>query len=164
MPTSSHRKTPGAPAGDSGLPPVPYARVDHVQLVRREVREYVPRASLELLFRTAEVVFEGDVEAAGAVAQPPAVAGSLMITIDLSELARIVREPPDAATAERLAELLPRTEGFVARLAELAAAEIAARCGRTIPAAWVDLVPVVRTEGNRILVDADVSLSDPERS
>ena len=143
---------------------MPYARVGHVQLVRREVREYLPRASLELLFRTAEVVFEGDVEPGPVEEGPPAVAGSLMITVDLAELAAIVREPPDAATAERLAELLPRTEGFAGRLAELAAAEIAARCGRPIPAKWVDLVPQVRADGGRILVDADVSLSDPERS
>ncbi|RMG98495.1 MAG: hypothetical protein D6705_05650 [Deltaproteobacteria bacterium] len=146
------------------MPEPAFRRVDHVQLVRREVREYVPRTSLELLFRSADVVFEGEAEPAGAGGDGVRIAGTLMVTMDLSDVAALAREPADAATAARLAELLPRTEGFVAGLAGLAAREIERASGTRIDPKALDLDPVVRAEQARILIDVDLSHPSPDRS
>jgi len=128
--------------------------------VRREVREYVPRAALELLFRTAEVVFEGDVErtAHGGVC---AVTGSVMVTIDLAALAGLSREPADAATAARLAELLPAAAGFVEALQGLAARALSSR-GALVAPERVAIHTQIRVDAHRILIDADVSMRAAE--
>ncbi len=161
LPTSSHQSSDDTSAADP-LPAPPFSRSAHVQLVRREVREYIPRAALELLFRTAEVVFEGDVAWAedGGVG---AVNGTVMVTIDLVTVEGLCREPADAATAVRLAELLPAAEGFLEALQGLAARAMASK-GAPVAPERVAIDTKIRVVAHRILIDADMSMRAAEGS
>ena len=125
-----------------------------VQLIRREIREYLPSTTVELLLSAGEHVVEGGLEVGG---ESGRVYATAMVTIDLSACADAFREPADAATAERVAELLgghaelkPRLTARVRpRLAELAEIDDPKKLR-------ISLEAEVRAEGTTIYVDADV--------
>lgn len=145
----------------------PWARVDRVQLIRREVREVLAPSALELLFAHAERVVEGGDE----VGDPPAPGGrrvyaTIMVTIDLRRCARYFREPPDAATAERVAELMDASPDLERKLVRLVRGELAALAGADPEALEVALETTVRADGPILYVDADAmaTLGGPVRA
>jgi hypothetical protein len=144
-----------APAGAS-LPAPRLARVARIALVRREVREVLAPGAVALLLSRADVLVEGDPGPAGAAG--PSY-WSVMVTVDLQRVALAVRERPDVATAERLAELLRHHPELRTRLRALALTAIAARLQQPASRLRGSVELSVRTEGPRILIDADVAIA-----
>lgn len=153
LPTPSARATPDL-AGR--LPPPRWARVEQVQLIRREVREYLPAGAVELLLSGADFVVEGGDEL-GATSGAPArrVYATVMVTIPLPRSAKAFRERPDGATAVRLAELLESTPLVARKLAELARPELAEIAGVSPAALEISLEHQARAEGTDLLIDGD---------
>lgn len=137
------------------LSPAPWARVQRVQLVRREVREYLPPTAVQLLLSRAECDVEGGTELGVAAGQERRVYATVMVTIDLQAGARLFRETPDEATAQRVAELFAATPGVVARLVELARPELSRLAEAPAASLEISLEHHVRAEGSRILIDGD---------
>lgn len=135
-----------------------WARVGRIQLIRREVREFLPRSALELLFAHGEHVVEGGVELGeGGVAHR--AYATVMLTIDLARCADLFREPADAATAQRLAELMELDRAVHDRLLALARRELARISGLSTRRLRVQLEHHVRAEGTRLLLDGDAMVS-----
>src|SRR5437588_357320 len=86
------------------LPRKPMARATRVALFEREVRERLSAAAVELLFSRAQVLAEG--RRADGPTAGDAFFGSIMFTVDLTELAGGVREPCDELAAERVAAMM----------------------------------------------------------
>jgi hypothetical protein len=137
-----------ARAPRSGLGVSPWARVDRVQLIRREVREYLAPSALEVLLGHAERQVEGGVEG-------DRVYATLMVTVDLGRCARFFREPADTATAERVAELMTESPGLERKLVRMVSAELARLAGCAPDDLDVSLEHVVRAEGAVLYVDGD---------
>jgi hypothetical protein len=78
-----------------------------------------------------------------------------MLTIDLSQCAERVREPADAATVERLAELLREGDAVRVKLAELARPRLADLVGLHPDAIELSIEPSVRSEHVTVLIDGD---------
>ncbi len=137
------------------------ARVQRVQLIRREVREYLSPSALEILFAHADWVAEGasDLEASGA---PGAAYGTVMVTIDLARCHASLREPADAATAARVAELLGACEEVPVRLEALAGEELARIAGVPRGQLVAAIEHHARADGTRILIDGDAVLTRRE--
>ena len=136
----------------------PWARVQRVQLVRREVREYLPASVVQLLLSRAECVVEGGDEMGNGTGSPGRrVYATVMITIDLQSAGHLFRERADQATALRVAELLRTEPALANRLVELARPELSRIAtgpqGRNT--LEISVEHQVRTDGARILVDGD---------
>lgn len=161
-----------------------WPRVRRIPLIRREVRETLSDNALELLFGSAELLVEGerDLEdgrmrraSAGDVEDQRAYA-TVMVTLDLTRCASLLREPADEATAERVAELMRGSASVRRQLIELARPKLAAlvepffnSAGDAPGDAWaralrIELLPVVRVAGARILIDGDAVVSLRSRS
>jgi hypothetical protein len=130
--------------------------VSRIQLIRREIREALPPSALEVLFAHAKHVVEGSPE----LGSPETTSGqrvyaTVMVTIDLRDCAQVFREPPDAATAQRVAELLADGRHARSRLAKLARPELARLAGVTGDNLELVLEHDVRSEGTTILIDVD---------
>ena len=145
----------------------PWSRVDRVQLIRREVREVLAPSALELLFSHAERVVEGGDE----VGDTPGRGGrrvyaTIMVTIDLRRCARYFREPPDSATAERVAELMEGSPDLDRKLVRSVRGELAALAGVDPDALEVTLECSVRADGPILYVDADAmaTVAGPARA
>lgn len=138
----------------ASLPPPPWARVQRVQLIRREVREYLPNSTVELLLSRAQSVVEAGDEVGPTLGPPQRrVYATVMMSIELGPGAPLFREPPDEATAERVAELLESTPALRRRLVELARPELSRLAGTT--ALEISVEHRARAEGSTILVDGD---------
>lgn len=129
-----------------------------IRLIRREVRESLSSGALDLLLADAELVVEGSSEIE---ARPQTerradrVFATVMLTIDLGRVADRFREPADAATAERVAELM-RVEPLVRdRLISRARPQLAALVGLAEHAVEISIEPHVRADGVHVLVDGD---------
>jgi hypothetical protein len=84
--------------------------VHRIRLIRREIKESLSAGALDLLLEHAELVVEGSGEIGSPAAEGHArVYATVMLTIDLSRSAAGFREPAEAATAERDAELMRET-------------------------------------------------------
>jgi hypothetical protein len=83
------------------------------------------------------------------------VYATVMVTIDLRRCAQVFREPPDAATAERVAELLADGRCVRSRLASLARPELARLVGVSSDRLKLTMEHDVRSEGTTILIDVD---------
>lgn len=178
VPTSP-KKRRGQPrsAEADGLVDPPWSRVRRVQLIRREIRESVPPAAIELLLSGADHVVEGgtelekpapgslpDLSRPGNPDRPRAsgvarrrVYASLMTTIDLSGAAETFREPADAATAERVAELLRDDETLREKLIARMRPHLAELASMPGDALEISLDYEIRADGPRILIDADAA-------
>jgi hypothetical protein len=122
--------------------------VRRIPLIRREIRERLSPNALDLLFSRAELVVEGDSE--------PGYA-TVMVTIDLETAADELREPADAATAMRVAELMNEAPEVRSRLLALAQLELSVRFGTAAERLRIGLEHTIRAEGCRILIDGDVT-------
>ncbi len=141
------------------LPAPPWLHVQRIPLIRREVVESLSSSALELLWSRAEVVVEGDGELD---TQRPGQRfyASVMVTIDLADCAMHVREPSDAATALRLAELLVAGSDAVRKkLLTIVRPELSRLCGQSIARQKIHLDHDLRAEGSRVLIDGDAWVS-----
>jgi hypothetical protein len=152
----------------------PWSRVRQLQLIRREIREHLSAAAVELLLSTADVVLEGDGELDGDPDRPRSpgtrerVYTTLMATIDLAACAGAIRERTDAATAQRVAELMadnPVVRGKLEARAREHAASVAGLQpdGPDARKLQISLDYEVRAEGRRIFIDADIVASPGRR-
>lgn len=136
------------------LAAAPWARVERVNLIRREVRESLSPNALEILFSRAEVVVESGTDPSG-----EAVYGTVMLTFDLSRCSDLVREPADAATALRLSELLAADKKVARRLATLARPYLSEAAETSVPMSAISMDFKVRVEDERVLIDGDGMVS-----
>ncbi|MCB9751884.1 MAG: hypothetical protein H6713_18070 [Myxococcales bacterium] len=123
----------------ASLPEAPWLRVERLALVRREIRESLSASALELLWSRAETVVEGSAELRrhpgrrATDRDPERYYGrfyaTIMVTVDLARCRELLRDPVDAASALRVAELLERRGDLRARLLRLVLGELASLCG-----------------------------------
>jgi hypothetical protein len=128
----------------------PMVRATRVTLFEREMREKLSASAVEILFQRARVLSEG--RRADSPTAGNAFFGSTMITIDLRELADLVRDAPDAATAEKLAALIDEDARVAKRVRQIAALEAERLGGGAARAVEVR----VRWEDAIVYIDADV--------
>ncbi|HEX4459216.1 MAG TPA: hypothetical protein VIA18_14660, partial [Polyangia bacterium] len=83
---------------DSLLTKKPMARAARVTLFEREVRERLSVAAIDLVLERARILSEGKRAASPTAAQR--YFGSTMVTIDVAELAELVRDPCDVRMTE----------------------------------------------------------------
>lgn len=126
-----------------------------IPLIRREVRESLSPSALELLFCGAEMIVEGDRDLARRARNEDRGYATVMVTLDLSRSATLLRESADEATAERVAELMRGSAPVRRRLIELARPRLADMFGQSARSLRIELMPVVRVVGARILIDGD---------
>jgi hypothetical protein len=126
---------------------LPAKAARRVSLFEREVRVYLTSPALELLFAHAQVLSEGQKQGA-------AYFGSTMITFSLERLAELVRDPCDAGTAQRIADLVLGDPRVQARARVIATQEVARRL--SAPVGRVDIDVRVRAAGACIHLDLDV--------
>jgi len=124
------------------------AAVRRIGLFRREIRESLDPAAVEVLLASATRISEGQVGPDGRFY------GSTMLTIDLERIRPQVRDACDVATAARLAALLEAEVTLHERLGRLAVSEARRIAGSGLRRPEADLR--VRTEGRRVFIDVDV--------
>lgn len=180
MSTRNHSNAPPDAAAQARtlLGPM-WPRVRRIPLIRREVRETLSDNALELLFGSADLLVEGERDLDGGKIgvqgrETDRAYATVMVTLDLTRCASLLREPPDEATAERVAELMRGSASVRRQLIELARPKLAALVEPffTSPlhgeararALRIELLPVVRVAGARILIDGDAVVSLRSRS
>jgi hypothetical protein len=152
----TERKRPRSSEPSVPVPPVlaprrPMARATRIALFEREVRERLSVAALDLVLARAEVISEGQRSVRGG---RDAYFGSTMLTIDLPALAVVLRDPPDAGTARRLATLMAEDAQVEKRVQALATREATRVAGMTLQA--VSAHSTIRAQGARVFIDVDV--------
>lgn len=142
-----------------------WPRVRRIPLIRREVRESLSDNALEILFCSAELLIEGDrdLEVNRSLTDDERAYATVMLTLDLAHSAALLRERADEATAERVAELMRGSDDVRRRLIALARPKLAELFDVAPRSLRIELLPVVRVSGARILIDGDavVSLRSP---
>ncbi|MEE9382957.1 MAG: hypothetical protein V3V08_06035, partial [Nannocystaceae bacterium] len=79
----------------------------------------------------------------------------VMVTIDLLRCETLFEDPVDAATAQRVIELMLEHPWIRGRLVELARPELSRLVGKSVLARAVDLEMRARADGTTILIDGD---------
>ncbi|MFO7564616.1 MAG: hypothetical protein R6X02_18370 [Enhygromyxa sp.] len=130
-----------------------------IPLIRREVRESLSDNALEILFCGAELLVEGDHELGERGMSSGRGYATVMLTLDLAHSAALLRERPDEATAERVAELMRGSAAVRRRVTELARPRLAELFGATPRSLQIELLPAIRVAGARILIDGDAVVS-----
>ena len=126
-------------------------QVRRIALIEREVREYLSQAALDAVFDRAEVISEGE----ASVAQGKTVyLGSTMLTVEVSLLGEILREPADEDTAQHLAALLVKEPSLDARTQAIVRREVE-RIASSKPKS-VRGETRIRVLGTRVFLDIDV--------
>jgi hypothetical protein len=136
-----------------------WPRVRRIPLIRREVRESLSDSALEILFCGAELLIEGDHELSDRGIVSGRAYATVMLTLDLAHSASLLRDRPDEATAERVAELMRGSANVRHRVTELARPRLAALFGADPRTLRIELLPSVRVSGARILIDGDAVVS-----
>ena len=151
-------RSPAAPRAQ--LPEPGWARVQKVQLIRREVREVLSPSALEVLFKYGEHVVEAGPEL-GRGRRPAGQRfyATVMVTIDLRRCAVHFCEPADVATADKLAELMLGSARVRHKLVELARPELARLAGVAPEQLLVEIDHHVRSEGPQVFIDGDAMVS-----
>jgi len=129
------------------------AAVRRISLFRREIRESVSPAAMEVLFASASRISEGQ------VGQDGRYYGSTVLTIDLEQLAPHVSDPSSVSTATRLARVLEAEPEVQQQAGRMALEEAARIAGARLRRAEVDVR--VRFEGTRVFIDIDVEAAAP---
>lgn len=135
-----------------------WSRVRRIPLIRREIREFLSPRALEILFEAAngaELIVEGAPDSRSTAADQGYA--TVMVTVDLANpgLAAILREPPDVATANRVAELMRGSGALREHLCALARPRLAEIFGADADSLGIELSPAVRVAGTTILIDGD---------
>ena len=138
-----------------------WPRVRRIPLIRREIRESLSDSALEILFSTAELLTEGsrDLDVERPLRQERRGYATVMVTLDLGRSAALLRERADEATALRVAELMRGSAAVRRRVIELARPRLAELFDAEPRHLRVELLPVVRVSGSRILIDGDAVVS-----
>lgn len=129
----------------------PLVQVRRIALIEREVRERLSQAALDAVFACAEILSEGEASVAGS---QPIFVGSTMLTVDIVDLADILREPADEDTARRLGGLLAKEPSLDARSQGIVRREVE-RLSQIKPKS-VRGETRIRVRGTRIYLDIDV--------
>jgi hypothetical protein len=137
---------------DALFTPKPMARAARVTLFEREIRERLSVAALDVLLARARVLSEGKRSASPTAKS--AYFGSTMITIDVATLGDVVRDPCDARTAVRIAELFEDDARVRRRVQKLAEREAQRLAGGPAKVRAGELR--VRAQGTLIYLDLDV--------
>lgn len=147
------------------LPEPGWVRVKKVQLIRREVREVLSPSALEVLWKHGEHVIEGGPEVGSGRAAPARrFYATVMVTFDLRRCAAYFTEPPDVATAEKLAELMLGSARVRQKLIALVRPELARLAGVAADLLHVEIDHHVRSEGTQVFIDGDAMVSlEPAR-
>ncbi len=130
-----------------------WPRVRRIALIRQEVRESLSTSALDLLFQDAELIVEG-ARGTHEGGQGQGYA-TVMVTVDLARAAALLRERADEATAERVTELMRGSAVVRRRLIDMAKPRLAQLFGVAARTMRVELLPVVRFAGTKILIDGD---------
>lgn len=159
--SSPRPRRPRRPAAAGAQLPEPgWARVQKVQLIRREVREVLSPSALEVLFKHGEHVVEAGPELGGGRrAAGQRFYATVMVTVDLRRCAVHFCEPADAATAEKLAELMLGSPRVRKKLVGLARPELARLAGVAPALLQVEIDHHARSEGTRVFIDGDAMVS-----
>jgi len=128
-------------------PRKPMAVARRVSLFERTVAVRLAPVAVELLHGAARVLTEGGL--AG-----DAYAGSTMLTVDLADTVDRVSDPPDAATAQRVALLYAADERCRDHARRIALAEARRRAGCDLATPHVDVES--RARGAEIHLSCDV--------
>jgi hypothetical protein len=134
------------------------ARVERVNLFEREVRERLSASAVELLFRHAQVLSEGECARASSI--DPRIRmisrffGSTMITVDVAALSTSVREPCDATAAAKVAALVATDARVAHRAKEIAIGEAQRLANGPLKTPSTELR--VRVRGTTVHLDVDV--------
>ncbi|MGZ3442538.1 MAG: hypothetical protein ACXVDD_23615 [Polyangia bacterium] len=141
-----------APSAGALLQKKPMARAVRVTLFEREVREKLSVAAIEILLERARILSEGKRSAS-----PTAAAryfGSTMITVDVSALGDVVREPCDARSAARVCELVRGDVRVTRRVQKIAGREAERLAGGPVRVRAGEVR--VRAQGTLVHLDVDV--------
>ena len=141
---SSHPRLETVPDG-SQRKPMAVAR--RITLFEREIRIHLGTAGIEVLFDLAEVLSEGQ-------RQGERWFGSTMVKIDLGRARGALRDDLDAASAQRVAELVAGDARVRARARALATAAARERAGGELVSPEIDLR--ARAAGACVHLDVDV--------
>jgi hypothetical protein len=125
-------------------PMVPARRVS---LFQRDVQVSLSSAAIDILFKKASVLSEGQVEKSGYF-------GSTMITFDCSRAADLISDACNPATVKRVCDLLGADERVRHRARRLGETEAERLAGSKLSRAHVDMR--VRASGNHLHIDLDV--------
>ena len=125
----------------------PMLAIRRVSLFQREVRVGLSSAAVELLFRDAAVLTEGQLDG-------EAFYGSTMVTIDLDRRASAVSDTCDASTAQSLCALLATDSRIRERAWALAAKEAERLAGCPLASVQIDMQ--VRHSAAQIQLDIDI--------
>lgn len=135
------------PSADDRIRRRPMAAARRISLIRREIRESVSPAALDLMLAGAGRISEGNVSGRHYF-------GSTMLTVELDRVTGQVREPCDVSTASRVAALMAADTRVLDRVIEVAAREARRICARELEIVETDVR--VRTEGAVIYLDVDI--------
>ena len=138
-----------------------WTRVQRLQLIRREIRESLAPSSLEALFAFSDCVVEGGADSV--VTDSNGAYATVMLTIDLRRCEQLFRDRSDAATAERVAELIAEHRWVKRRLIELACSELERWCGTVVAPRDVVVDMRVRADGTRVFIDGDAMIRRVDR-
>ena len=138
-----------------------WPRVRRIPLIRREIRESLSDSALEILFCSAELLVEGarDLDLERPLRDEQRAYATVMVTLDLLRCATLLRERADEATALRVAELMRGSTSVRRRLIALARPKLAELFDAEPRSLRIELLPVVRVSGARILIDGDAVVS-----
>jgi hypothetical protein len=129
----------------------PLAQVNRIALFEREVIEHLSQAALDAVFAHAQVLSEGEVSG---LQSKRVFLGSTMLTCEMADLAKILREPADEGTARHLALLLVKEPSLGQRTQAIVQREVE-RITRVRPKS-VRGETRIRSQGTRIFFDIDV--------
>jgi hypothetical protein len=127
------------------------ARARQIALFEREVHERLSPSAIDLVLRRAQVLSEGQ---RATRAGHDVYCGSTMLTIDLADMAAVLRDACDAGCAARLATQLRTDKAAIARVQTVAANETE-RLAANRPKSLTAEIRV-RNQGSRVFVDVDV--------
>ncbi len=141
-----------APAVVAAPSKKPMARAVRVTLFEREIREKLSVAALEILLERARILSEG--KRSGAATAKRAWFGSTMLTLDLADVGDLVREPCDARSAARVADLIRDDARVTRRVQKIAEREAQRLADGPVRVRTSEVR--VRAEGCVVFLDVDV--------
>ena len=151
MPDEIIAKPAAVPRETSQYELRPMAQVRKIPLIEREIREHLSAAALDAVFARATLLSEGEASPGQGKTH---FLGSTMLTLDVSSLGEILREPADEGTARRLAALLAKDGSLDSRIEPIVRREVE-RITRG-KAQSVRGETRIRTQGTRVFLDIDV--------
>ncbi len=130
-----------------------WSRVHKIQLIRREVREFLSVSAIGALFSRAEHRLEDGLYA------EDGLHASVTVALDLGAFSDVFRERADPATALRVAALMEGDRAVHRQILSMIRTELAALACLDARSAQIELEFQVRAEGRTVFVDGDAVVS-----